>query len=88
MTLGAAAYHDWIDRMSPSPEARIIVGSFIADLADTPWAAPSTEIPDLSEHPEYEVRSAALDVPEGQVWVCWRHTYATGDVDLMAVLDV
>ena len=82
-----AVFDDWISRSSPSSAARAVVGSFIVELADAPWAAPSAEIPPLSSKPEYDVRAAQLDVPEGRVWIVYRHTHRTDDVDLLGIMD-
>lgn len=81
-------YHAWIERESPSPLAQSIARTFIAELGDAPWRAPSVPIPELSSQPEYEVRTASLAVQGGrdvQVWSL--HDYATGDVDLVAVTN-
>ena len=81
-------YHVWIEREAPSPSARRIARTFIAELGDWPWRAPSVPIAELSNQPEYEVRTAALEVggePAVQVW--WIHVDATGDVDLIAVTN-
>lgn len=48
---------------------------WIADLALTPWQAPSVPFPELSNQPEYEVRSAV--VPQTGIEVIYRHHYAT-----------
>ena len=62
--------------------------TFIAELGDEPWRAPSVPIPELSSQPEYEVRVAALDVNgETPVWVWYLHAYATGNVDVVAVTN-
>jgi len=56
------------------------------EVGDRPWRAPSVPIDELSNQPEYEVRTAALEVPgEQQVVIWWLHDYATGDVDLIAI---
>jgi hypothetical protein len=83
-----AEYHAWIERESPSRSARSVARTFIAELGDQPWRAPSVPIADLSNQPEYEVRSAALEVEaEHNVRIWWIHVYATGDVDLIAVTN-
>jgi len=44
--------------------------------------------PSVSDQPEYEVRTAALEVEgEQDVRIWWIHVYATGDVDLIAVTN-
>ena len=79
-------FHAWIARESPTIAARRVVRTFIAEIGDEPWTAPSVPIADLSSQPEYEVRTASLPVAnEDDVHVWYLHDYATGDVDLIAV---
>lgn len=81
-------YHAWIEREHPSRAARSAARTFIAELGDVPWRAPSAPIAALSNQPEYELRVAAVDVPgEYPVWVWYLHVYATGDVDIVAVTN-
>jgi hypothetical protein len=81
-------FHAWIERESPTPAARTVARTFIAELGDQPWRAPSVPIAELSSQPEYEVRSAVLEVDgEPDVVVWWLHDYATGDVDLIAITN-
>jgi hypothetical protein len=62
--------------------------TFIAELGDQPWRAPSVPIAKLSSQPQYEVRTAALEVNgEQDVRIWWAHVYATGDVDLIAITN-
>ena len=76
----------WIDRENPSRAARSAARTFIAELGDVPWRAPSTPIPGLSDQPTYELRIATIDVPgEPPVAIWYLHVYATDDVDLIAV---
>ena len=56
---------------------------WIADLALTPWQAPSVPFAELSNQPEYEVRSAV--VPGTDIEVIYRHHYVTDLVDLIWV---
>ena len=43
---------------------------------------------ELSNQPEYEVRTATLEVEGGNdVSIWWLHDYATGDVDLIAITN-
>ena len=80
------AYFEWIERETPSHRARSVARTFIAELGDEPWRAPSVPIGELSSQPEYEVRSALLAVDGGlEVQVWYLHAYATGNVDLIAV---
>ena len=55
-------YHAWIGRESPSLSARSVTRTLIAELGDQPWRAPSVPIAELSSQPQYEVRTAALEV--------------------------
>jgi hypothetical protein len=65
----------WIEREHPSLAARSVARTFIAELGDMPWRAPSTPIAELSNQPEFEVRVAYL------------HAYATTEVDILAVTN-
>jgi hypothetical protein len=79
-------YNAWIERESPSMSSRSVARTFIAELGDRPWRAPSVPIAELSSQPEYEVRTAALEVEgEQDVRIWYVHIYATGDVNLVAV---
>ncbi len=81
-------YHTWIARESPSKAAQSVARTFIVEIGDVPWRAPSVPIAELSNQPEYEVRTAHLPVagePEVQVW--YLHAYATGNVDIIAVTN-
>ena len=81
-------YHAWIERERPSGAARSVARTFIAEIGDAPWRAPSAPIAALSIQPEYELRVAAVDVPdEDAVWVWYLHVYATGDFDIVAVTN-
>jgi hypothetical protein len=82
------AFHAWIKREDPTLAAQRVARAFIAELGDRPWRAPSVPIAELSHQPEYELRSASLPVDgerDAEVW--YQHTYATGDVDLVAVTN-
>lgn len=81
-----AAFHEWIAREGPPAAARSIVQAYIADLAVRPWNAPSVPIAQLSDQPEFEMRTAVLDVGhEVGIELWWIHHYASGDVDIVAV---
>lgn len=81
-------YHEWIRRESPSKAARSVARTFIVEIGDEPWRAPSVPIAELSNQPEYEIRTVALPVAGGDVVHIWYlHDYATGQVDLMAVTN-
>lgn len=82
------AFHAWIDRESPSTAAQSVARTFIAELGDRPWRAPSVPIAGLSEQPEYEVRTATITVAdEHDVSIWWMHVYATAAIDLIAVTN-
>ena len=79
-------FHLWLEREHPSRSALSVARTFIAELGDRAWRAPSVPIAELSQQPEYEVRTAALPVEgEPDVVVWWLHDYATGHVDLIAI---
>lgn len=87
MPLGSISeYFAWIERESPSVEAQEVTRAFLLEFDERPWAAPSVPVPEVSNQPEYEVRTVSLHLPSGSaVTVWWEHIYATGDVDLLAV---
>lgn len=78
-------FFDWVTRESPSPAALALASEFVAGIGERPWLAPSVPIPELSDQPHYEVRSAHLVQGDASVRVWFRHTYATRDVDIMDV---
>jgi hypothetical protein len=81
-------YHAWIEREAPSQVAQSIARTFIAELGDVPWRAPSVPIAQLSNQPEYELRTAELPVAgERDIQVWYLHAYATDIVDLVAVTN-
>lgn len=81
-------YHEWIARESPSRAAQSVARTFIAEIGDVPWRAPSIPIAELSNQPEYELRTAHLAVAgEADVQVWYLHAYATGRVDVIAVTN-
>lgn len=89
MPLGSIAeFHEWLERETPSAAAWSIARSFIAELGDAPWRAPSVHLPDLSEQPAFEVRAASLTVPEeADVRILYRHTYETSVIDILDVTN-
>lgn len=89
MPLGnVGEYFAWFEPESPSAAALDIAREYILELAARPWAAPSIPIPEMSNQPEFEVRTAPVDVPgEQHITFWWVHVYATGIVDLMAVTN-
>ncbi len=81
-------FRAWVEREAPSPTAQRVARTFIAGLGDQPWQAPSVPIAELSNQPEYEVRTATLEVEgEHDLSVWWLHHYATGAVDLIAITN-
>ncbi len=79
-------FQAWLERETPSKSARSVARTFIAELGDQPWRAPSIPVADFSKQPEYEIRTAALVVEgEPDVVIWWLHDYATGDIDLVAI---
>lgn len=60
-----SAFHIWIERESRSKKSLSAARGLIAELGDRPWRAPSVPIAELSEQPEYEVRTATMSV-EGE----------------------
>jgi hypothetical protein len=81
------AFRDWVGRDDPSYREARLVEAWIAQLGDRPWAEPSEPAPEMSNQPEYEVRTAVL--PGSGVEVIYRHTYnpgaSAGTVDLIWV---
>ena len=81
-------YHEWIRREAPSQAARSVAHAFIVQIGDEPWRAPSVPIAELSNQPEYEIRTVELPVAgEDDVHIWYLHDYAKGQVDLMAVTN-
>lgn len=87
MTLrDASGFYRWIESESPSIEAWSIVRTFLAHVGTRPWVAPSVPVEEMSNQPDYEVRTAILEVQEGvEVQAWWLHEYATGAVDIVGV---
>ncbi len=87
MTLrDASGFYRWIESESPSIEAWSIVRTFLTHVGTRPWVAPSVPVEEMSNQPDYEVRTAILEVEEGvQVQAWWLHEYATGAVDIVGV---
>ncbi len=83
-----AQYDAWVDRESPSPAAQRITRCFLVEIGEEAWQAPSVPIADLSDQPSDEVRSADLQAPgERTIWVWYRHFYATGAIDVIAITN-
>ncbi len=85
----AGPYFAWVERESPSAAAIKVASEFVGGIGDRPWLAPSTPIPELSDQPHYELRSAHLKVADGTTVRVWfRHTYATDAVDVLDVTSL
>ncbi len=85
MPLGdISAFHEWVEREGPSRVIWSIGRTWIAELTDRSYQAPSIPVPEFSRQPESEIRYAEL--PEtGGVVVLYIHHYATEIVDLIYV---
>lgn len=82
-------FQHWTERESPSVAAQRVARYFLAEVGDEAWRSPSVPVEVLSNQPEYEVREAALQVDgeDRPVRIWYRHTYATGVVDVIAVTN-
>ncbi len=81
-----SGFHRWVERQSPNNSAQSVARSFLAEVGDRPWQAPSVPVEEMSNRPTYEMRTAILALEDGreiQAW--WRHHYATGEVDIVGV---
>ena len=77
MALGnVEAFSDWVGRDNPSYLEAKRVESWVNELRDRPWTAPSVPMPEMSNQPEYEVRQAVVPGTD-RVEVIYRHTYST-----------
>jgi hypothetical protein len=85
--LGAVGeYEEWVRRELPAEDARLAVAEFLIATAERPWQAPSSPIEQLCERPVFEVREAVLNAADGLIAIWYRHTYATGLVDVLGVM--
>ena len=66
-----------------APHVRSIVRTWIAELGDQPWQFPSVPIPELSNPPAYEIRTAI--VPDTTVLVVYRREFQGEIIDLHEV---
>jgi hypothetical protein len=81
-----SGFHRWVEAESPSAQAWSAVRTFLAQIGDRPWAAPSVPVQETSNQPEYEIRTVILEVEDGvEVQAWWLHEYATGAVDIVGV---
>ncbi len=79
-------FHHWISLQSPNKSAQSVARSFLVEVGDRPWQAPSVPVEGMSNRPTYEMRTVILSLEDGreiQAW--WRLHYATGDVDIVGV---
>jgi len=79
-------FWEWLEREDPRFNEVTLVRQWIERAGEAPWLEPSVEIPELSDKPMHQVRQVV--VPETTVEVIYRETYATGAVDLIAVMGV
>jgi hypothetical protein len=79
-------FYDWIERNDPVYRRARPVESWLIQVGQAPYRAPSEPIDWMSNRPLYEVRSAEVSDPP--VWVLYRRTYATETVDLIWVGEV
>ncbi len=85
----ASGFHRWVESESPDREMWSAVREFLVLIGSRPWAAPSVPVEEMSDQPNYEVRTAVIPVRPGvdvQAW--WRHEYATDAVDIIGVTSV
>ncbi len=59
--------------------------TWVQAAGDAPWLAPSIPFPELSDQPISEMRSVVVPGSDG-VEVFYRHSYATGAVDVVDVI--
>lgn len=87
MTLrDVSGFHHWIESESPSQRAWSVVRTFLAEVGERPWVAPSIPVVEMSNQPDYELRTAVIEVDPGiEVQVWWINEYATGAVDVVGV---
>lgn len=78
------AFHKWVEETKPSRAKWSRVRTWIAEIGDTSWKAPSVQWPDASQPPVYEVRYAWLQDVDVRIW--YFHQYDNDDVDLIIVL--
>jgi hypothetical protein len=83
----------WIDRQNPSDGLVSAVMLTLEGLGTEPWRSPSIPLEMLSLRPHYEVRETTVTLagegtPIQAAWILYRHTYATGDVDIIEVDEI
>lgn len=75
---------DWARREDPPYSVWQKVSGWVARVASAPWQYPSQPIPELSDQPLYELRTAEL-ADTGGVEVFYRREYDGKIVDLIWV---
>ena len=79
-----SALEAWARREDPPYSTWRLVSEWIAALDSAPWQAPSVPFPELSDPPDYEVRTA--EIPDsGGVEVFYRREFERDTVDLIWV---
>jgi hypothetical protein len=79
-----SALHEWGNRENPPYLTWQIVDLWNHELDSTPWQAPSIPFPEMSDLPNYEIRTAEVPGTEG-VEVIYRQEYAGEFIDLIWV---
>jgi hypothetical protein len=79
-----SALYEWGRRENPPYLAWEIVKSWIEELDVSPWQAPSTPFPELSDPPIYECRTAVIADTDG-VDVFYRRQFDGEFIDLIWV---
>ena len=77
-----SAFYEWGGRENPKYLTWQIVNLWIERLELSPWQAPSTPFPELSDLPQYEVRVAEVPNSDG-VEVFYRREFIGEIVDLI-----
>lgn len=83
MSLGdISAFGRWVEIANPTLPVWRHARWWVADLAVKPWQAPSRPVPEQSDQPIYEVRTA--EIPRtGGIEIVYRYWYDTEVVDLI-----
>lgn len=82
----ASGFHRWVEAEEPDIEAWSLVREFLVTIGSRPWSAPSVPVEEMSDQPNYEVRTAVLELRSGiEVQAWWLHEYATNAVDIIGI---
>ena len=79
-----SALFKWGRRDNPPYLTWELVSKWIEGLEESPWQAPSTPFPELSDPPTYEYRTAEI-ADTGGVEVFYRREFAGEIIDLVWV---